>query len=330
MYIKTELAVLMVVCYDINRKENNDIKKEWAMKKTVLALTMTLIFILSACGGSEPSTYITPVFEGEYMVSPEYVKENLDNIILVDARGEAAEGETIKGATILAWQTLATCEDGAPGDENWGVILDTDRLNERLGENGLDPNKEIVLFASSQAGWGDDGRIAWELMAAGYTNVKLVDGGFDMLKSVGLETQSSETEYAPVDVMVETIDETHVINTDELVEIYDDMTIVDVRAEDEYEGATLYGEANGGHLPGAILIEFADLFQENGNLKSNEELEAIFNEAGLSKDEHIVTYCTAGIRSAYMQLVMDMLGYENVQNYDESFYRWSATQEVEV
>ncbi len=300
------------------------------MKRALFALFMVAILVFSGCSTGGTTQLEPPVFEGEYMVSPQYVADNLDDIILIDARGEAAQSETIKGATILAWQYLATCEDGAPGDENWGVILDTQRLSERLGEKGIDPAKEIVIFASSQDGWGDDGRIAWELLAAGYENVKLVDGGFDMLKAAGLETQEGETVYDPVEVNIETIDEEHVINTDELLEIYDEVKIVDVRALEEYEGATLYGEANGGHLPGAIHIDFVDLFQENGNLKSNAELEELFAQAGLSKDDEIVCYCTAGIRSAYMQLVLEMLGYENTQNYDESFYRWCVEQEVQV
>ncbi len=300
------------------------------MKKIAIALALVMMFVFTSCSTGGATTYVTPVFEGEYMVSAEYVKENLDDIVLIDARGEAAEGETIEGATILAWQYLATCEDGAPGDENWGVILDTERLSERLSESGIDPEKEIVLFASSQNGWGDDGRIAWELMAAGYDNVKLVDGGFDMLRAAGLETQSSGTVYDPIEVTIDEIDEEHVINTDELLEVYEDVTIIDVRAAEEYEGATLYGEANGGHLPGALHIEFADLFSENGNLKSNEELDAMFTAAGISKEDEIVIYCTAGIRSAYMQLVLEMLGYENTQNYDESYYRWCAVEEVEV
>lgn len=77
-------------------------------------------------------------FEGEYIVNADYVKENLGDIILVDARGEdAANKETIKGAIPIAWQYLATCEDGKSGDANWGCILDTERLSERLGERVL-------------------------------------------------------------------------------------------------------------------------------------------------------------------------------------------------
>ncbi len=301
------------------------------MRKLLIAmLTMLSLTIVACSGGTDLSGEGESVFTGEYIVDAQYVVDNIDNILLIDARGaDAANGETVDGAIAIAWQYLSTAEDGAPGDANWGCILDVERLSARLSEQGIGMDDEIVLFASSQAGWGDDGRIAWELIAAGYDNVKMVDGGFAALKAAGLETTKGGATPTPVEVIVTEIDETHVINTDELVDNYDEYVIVDVRATDEYEGATLYGEAKGGHLPGAISIEFADLFQESGLLKSNAEIMQLFSDAGLNTDDAIVTYCTAGIRSAYMQLIMEMLGFENTQNYDESFYRWCAVQEVE-
>ncbi len=299
--------------------------------KKMIVLGVTCIFLgLSGCGMKEEVVVEAPTFEGEFMVSPEYVKNNMEDIILVDARGdEVAKKGTIKGAVPIMWQYLATCDTGKAGDKMWGCILDTETLSQRLGEKGIDQEEEIVLFASAQNGWGDDGRIAWELMAAGYENVKIVDGTYEMLEAAGLETEKGGTELEPVEVNVEAIDETHVINTEELKSVYDDVKIVDVRADEEYEGETLYGEANGGHLPGAIHIRFTDLFEENGNLKSNDDIQAIFDEAGLEKDDAIVTYCTAGIRSAYMQLIMEQMGYENTKNYDESFYRWSVVEALE-
>ena len=155
------------------------------MKRLAVLLALVMTVGLVGCGNSgtqsktesksdtKEEATTEEAFEGEYIVNADYVKENLDDIILVDARGEdAANKETIKGAIPIAWQYLATCEDGKSGDANWGCILDTERLSERLGEKGLDPNKEIVLFAAAQNGWGDDGRIAWELIAAGYKDVK--------------------------------------------------------------------------------------------------------------------------------------------------------------
>lgn len=313
------------------------------MKRVALLLVLVLTLGLVGCGASESgeSTEEKPeeakteetakeAFSGEYVVDATYVKDHIDEIVLIDARGdEAAEKETIKGAIPLMWQYLATCEDGASGDENWGCILDTKRLSERLGEKGIAQDKEIILFAASQDGWGDDGRIAWELIAAGYKQVKMVDGGFEALKAAGIETQKGGSEPEAVEVTVDAIDETHVINTKELKENYDDYKVVDVRADEEYNGEVLYGEANGGHLPGAIHIRFTDLFNEDCTLKSNADITKMFEDAGLSKDDQIVTYCTAGIRSAYMQLIMEMCGFENTKNYDESFYRWCAVEELE-
>lgn len=301
------------------------------MKRTALFLAGILaISSLSGCGAKNSASDSSEPFEGKYVVTADYVKENLDDIIVVDARGEdEAKKGTVKGAVATTWQYLATCEDGEAGDANWGCILDTKRLSERLGELGLAKDKEIVLFSNAEKGWGEDGRIAWELIAAGYENVKIVDGGIKALKAAGVETVKGVAEPKPVSVEIDSIDETHVINTDELKEIYDDCKIVDTRTDKEYNGKTMYGEANGGHLPGAIQIRYTDLFNSDSTLKSNEDLTKMFEDAGLSKEDHIITYCTGGIRSAYMQLVMEMCGFENSENYDESFYRWCVEGNLE-
>lgn len=300
------------------------------MKKMALILAMTLTVALAGCGSGNKAADSEKPFEGKYVVDAEYVKEHLDDITLVDARGEdEAKKGTVKGAIATTWQYLATCEDGEAGDENWGCILDTKRLEERLGELGLSKDKEIVLFSNAEKGWGEDGRIAWELIAAGYDNVKMVNGGIKALKAADVEIVKEVATPEKTMVKIDSIDETHDINTEELKSIYDECKIVDVRTDKEYNGKTLYGEANGGHLPGAVHIRYTDLFNGDSTLRSVEDLTKMFEDAGLSKNDHIVTYCTGGIRSAYMQLVMEMCGFENSENYDESFYRWCAVEELE-
>lgn len=314
------------------------------MKKTLMTLALVLVCGLVGCGSGNKQTSEGATteaaekkenvvrFSGDKIVDANYVKENIDSndIVLVDARGEEAAAKgTVKGAVALAWQYLATCEDGKSGDENWGCILDTKRLSERLGEMGLAKDKEIILFAAAQDGWGDDGRIAWELLAAGYENVKMVDGGIAALEAAGVEMQKGGTKPVAVDVKIDNIDETNIINTTELVADYADYKVIDVRADEEYNGETLYGEVKGGHLPSAIHIRYTDLFNEDSTLKSNADITAMIEAAGITKEDKIVTYCTAGIRSGYMQLILDMCGFKNVKNYDESYYRWCAVEDVE-
>lgn len=307
------------------------------MKKTMIGLLALVALGLAGCGGgnekadsSKADKKEATAFTGEYIVNADYVKQDLDEILLVDARGEEeANKGTIKGAVTLGWQELASVEAGDSGDETWGLVLEPAELSKRLGEKGLAKDKEVVLFAGAQKGWGDDGRIAWELLTAGYKDVKMVDGGFAALKKAGLKTDVEGTKLEPATVKIEAIDQNHLIRTAELKKDYDDYKVVDVRENKEYKGEVLYGEAKGGHLPDAIQVRFTDLFNKSGTLKSKKELTKLFEDAGLTKDEKIVTYCTAGIRSAYMELVMDMCGFKQVKNYDGSYYRWAKVEDVE-
>lgn len=270
-------------------------------------------------------------FHGKWVVDAKYAagRVGAEDTLFVDGRGEKqAILGTAEGAIATVWQDWAI-QDGQAGDETWGCIQSPEVLSQTLGNLGITMDKEIIVLGETKDGWGDDARLVWELLAAGYTDVKMVDGGYSALKAAGASTQFLASKPQPQEVTIDEIDYSHVMTTDELQKNYDSYRIVDVRTDDEYNGAVLYNEAQGGHLPGAIHIRYTDLFQEDGTLKPNKELVQMFESAGLSKDDKIVTYCTGGIRSAYMQLVMEMCGFEDSYNYDQSFWRWAVVGEVE-
>lgn len=293
---------------------------------------LTVLLTFSMIGYQGKVAVAEEAFTGEYIVDPNYVKDHYEDeqVVLVDARGEeAARKGTIEGATAVSWQALANVEDAEKGAYEWGLILEPEILAAKLGELGLSKDKEIILFAEGPKGWGEDGRILWTLRAAGYDNVKMVDGGLNGLLAAGLPKSKEIKQYNPVEVTIEDIDYEHVIDTEELEASYDDYIMLDVREDKEFNGGVYYGEAKGGRLPGAVQVKFTDLFNADGYLKSNEEITALFEEANISKSDPVVAYCTSGIRSAYMQLVMEMLDYEVSKNYDGSYNTWCVHNEVE-
>ena len=165
--------------------------------------------------------------------------------------------------------------------------------------------------------------------SGGYENLKMVNGGLEGLQNVGLPKSRNIKTLEPVEVKIDKLDYEHVINTRELENSYEDYVIVDVREDKEFNGGVFYGEAKGGRLPGAIQVKFVDLFDSNGYLKPNEEIIALFENANINRTDKIVTYCTSGIRSAYSQLVLEMLGYGLTKNYDGSYNTWCVHNEVE-
>ena len=299
-------------------------------KGLLIVLAFILTFSMVACNSEKVSKEV--VFSGEYMVDANYVKDNYEdgNIILMDARGEeAAKKGTIEGATTTSWQNLSNIEGTEKGDYDWGLILEPELLSKKLGDLGLSKDKEIILFAQGPKGWGEDGRILWTLKAAGYENLKMVDGGLDALIAVGMKESKDVKKLDPVEVEIDALNYERVINTKELEESFDDYVTLDVREDKEYEGGVHYGEAKGGRIPGAVQVRFTDLFDANGYLKSNDEITSMLEDANIKKTDKVVVYCTSGIRSAYMQLIMEMLDYEVVKNYDGSYNTWCVHNEVE-
>lgn len=306
-------------------------------KSIKIAALILAILVLAGCGQKEESVDTTVQqqeadrFQGEWIVDAEYAISRVgeEGTLFVDARGEGmAVLGTVEGAIATSWGEWAITE-GAAGDEKWGCIQEPEVLSVTLSNLGISKDKEIIFIGETSTGWGDDARLLWELRAVGYTNVKLVDGGIKALKDSKAPMQFLASKPEPVEVKIEAIDYAHVMTTEKLQQNYDDYKIVDVRTDEEYNGAILHNEAKGGHLPGAIHIRYTDMFQEDGTLKTNEELTKMFEDAGLSKDDEIVAYCTGGIRSAYSQLVLEMCGFEKSYNYDQSFWRWAVVGEVE-
>lgn len=302
--------------------------------KWLCSVVLLATLVLSGCGKgtvTQRQSESSDTFVGEWVVDPEYAVSKIgdENTLFVDGRGEKqAMLGTIKGAIATTWNDWCINE-GKQGDEKWGCIQEPADLEQTLGNLGITKDKEIIVLGETLDGWGDDARLVWELLAAGYKDVKMVDGGYSAMKAYGAETQFFASKPEAAEVKIDIIDYTHVMTTEKLQENYDEYKIVDVRTDEEYDGAILYNEAKGGHLPGAIHIRYTDLFDENGYLKTNEELTKMFEEAGLSKSDEIVTYCTGGIRSAYTQLVLEMCGFEKSYNYDQSFWRWAVVGEVE-
>ncbi|OQY41106.1 MAG: hypothetical protein B6227_06225 [Fusobacteriia bacterium 4572_74] len=216
------------------------------------------------------------------------------------------------------------------GSEKWGTVLEIDDLSKKLNKLGIKSTNEIVVYSKTRGGWGEDGRIYWSLQMAGFKNIHILDGGIEKWKSESRKTTFFKTKYPEVTNSIVKWDNSRNITTDQLIKEFSNLIIIDSREINEYLGATKFGEARGGHIPGAISIPFNLFLEKNGTLKDFKIIEKILKSKGIeNKNIKIVTYCTAGIRSAHMQVVLENLGY-NARNYDTSFYRWAALKTLKI
>jgi thiosulfate/3-mercaptopyruvate sulfurtransferase len=77
--------------------------------------------------------------------------------------------------------------------------------------------------------------------------------------------------------------------------------------------------SNGGHISGAINVPWSKMVNEDGTLKSADELKNLYESINITTDKEIMTYCVIGERASYTWFVLKyLLGYPNVKTYDGS------------
>ena len=276
-------------------------------------------------------------FDVEKLVDAEYLLNNRTNedIVVIDARGGMLEEGALMydKAVVVDWTDISLLDEF--GGENLGKLLSKDNYEQIFSKLGINADSEVLVygFTMPEQGFGDEARVVYTFNYAGFDKVKFIDGGFKQVEKLGFNKNYEPTEdrldVSDV-VRSEATQNEKAIFTDELLSKLgsNDVQIIDTRLEVEFNGRVIYGENKAGHIPGAISLPFNSLVDEEGFVKSREELEKYVNEKGLDKDKLQITYCTTGVRASYVAVILEELGF-NVRNYEPSFARYANVGEVE-
>ena len=276
-------------------------------------------------------------FDFEKLVDAEYLLNNRtnENIVVIDARGGMLEEGALMydKAVVVDWTDISLLDEF--GGENLGKLLSKDNYEQIFSKLGINADSEVLVygFTMPEQGFGDEARVVYTFNYAGFNKVKFIDGGFKQVEKLGFNKNYKPTEdrldVSDV-VRSEATQNEKAIFTDELLSKLgsNDVQIIDTRLEVEFNGRVIYGENKAGHIPGAISLPFNSLVDEEGFVKSREELEKYVNEKGVDKDKLQITYCTTGVRASYVAVILEELGF-NVRNYEPSFARYANVGEVE-
>ncbi|MEM7714196.1 MAG: sulfurtransferase [Cyanobacteria bacterium P01_A01_bin.68] len=266
----------------------------------------------------------------EVIVDTQWLSEHLNDdkvrIVEVATNPQAIPNEVIPGAVI--WNPFIDLM--LP---NFTVNLEKANIEKLLSRSGIANYSTIVVYGELAAvgGW-----IFWLLKIFGHQDVRVLNGGrnkwvtekrpLEPVKPVANPTQyhAQEPDFN-LRVLFEDVRE----STNQA-----DSVIVDVRTPQEYSGEWFYdkppeNDERGGHIPGAVHINYDSALNEDGTLKPIEELREVYESKGITADKKIISYCAVGARSAHTWFVLKyLLGYPIVFNYDGSWNEWSRRYEV--
>ena len=175
-------------------------------------------------------------------------------------------------------------------------------------------------------------RVWWVFRRYGHQNVRVLDGGFNAwldegrpFTSAPFRPQPGTFTSRPQDAEVITIDELKsALAANEAPAIWD------TRAPDEWNGTNDRGNTRVGHVPGARHLEWRRLMQgpPARRFRPLAEIRAELEAAGIDPDAETVTYCQTGIRGAFGQFILELLGNDRARTYDGSMGEWANRKDT--
>ena len=271
----------------------------------------------------------TSMANREFFVTVEWLKKNIKSCIVIDCRPNSLyKSGHIPGAINAEWTYFAKI-NVPNGTEKWGTMLPPETLSKRIGALGINGTKPVVVYCDDK-GWGQSGWALWVLRQTGLKKIYELDGGYTEWKQHGGVVSKQETKAKPVSFKATKYLPGYTIDTATLKDKLQDYYIIDVRTKAEYDGKIRpFQEKRAGHIPGSVNIEKDETVDIENIVQPKEFIDKLLLEHGIGKDKPIVVYDTAGVRSAFVTMVLRHFGY-NAINYDAGFQAWAGNANLPV
>ena len=201
-------------------------------------------------------------------------------------------------------------------------------LEELLGSIGYQADRPIVVYDDAGSSWA--GRMIWTLDLIGHTNAALLNGGVEGWAAAGFPLSREKPSVAKNRTAI-SINPELVAEKEEILQHLGDANyrIWDARSEEEYHGHRVLAE-RGGHIPGAIWLEWTDLL-DGCRIRPVAEIQAMLDAAGLTRDKTIVTHCQAHRRSGLTYFVAKkLLNYPAIKAYPGSWSEWGNLADTPI
>jgi len=248
-----------------------------------------------------------------------------DNLLIVDLCNPALyQHRHVPSAVHLSGSLLMAGTAPTPGK-----LPALEQLSNIIGYLGINADTHVVVYDDEGGGWA--GRLVWTLDLLGYSNWSYLNGGIVSWVKEGFPTESKANQPASQNTQVSIANPSVRSDVDSITSKLDDanFAIWDARSPGEYRG-DMVRSARGGHIPGAVNIEWTDLMDQQRNLRLREDAQAILDAAGLTQDKAITTHCQSHHRSAFTYMVARILGYKNISAYDGSWSEWGNLETTPV
>ncbi|QCW51858.1 sulfurtransferase [Nocardioides dongxiaopingii] len=267
------------------------------------------------------------------LVTTQWVEDNLDTpgivIVEVDEDTTAYDKGHIQGAIKLDWST--ELQDQVRRD-----FVDRAQFEALLSGKGVGNDDTVVLYGGNNNWFA--AYAYWYFKLYGHQDVKLMDGGRKKWELDSRELTADLPERAATTYTAQEQDHSIRAFRDDAVAAIGVQNLIDVRSPDEYAGRLLAPahlpqeqSQRAGHVPTSLNVPWSKNCNDDGTFKSDDDLRKLYDEVGLDQSKDTIALCRIGERSSLTWFVLkELLGHENVKNYDGSWTEYGSLVGVPI
>lgn len=224
----------------------------------------------------------------------------------------------IPGAVFIDWVKEIT----DPADPHHTQIAPPQRYADALRRAGVSDDTFVVAY--------DDGfdifapRLWWTLTYYGHERAAVLAGGFKQWMAEGRPVTDEIPTPPPGNFTPQANPALRRTAADVRAALNTDKIIVDVRSDAEYNGEASRIDRFG-HIPGAVHNHRSTIMNDDGTLKSPDEIRAHFERKGITDDApEVVFYCNGGVSATFSLMAYRLAGFTNGAVYDGSWKDWGS------
>ncbi|KZL28601.1 3-mercaptopyruvate sulfurtransferase [Pseudovibrio sp. WM33] len=271
------------------------------------------------------------------IVSTSWLKDHLDapDVVIIDASWflpamerdakKEYEQEHIPGALFMDIDDVSDQNSPLPH-----MMPEPHVFSSKMRKMGIGDGQTIVVYDGM--GIFSAARVWWMFRAFGVKSVFVLDGGLPAWKEEGYPI-SDEVPARMERHFTAMLNNDMLRNLNEVQNALETSShlVLDARAPERFKGLAPEPRegVRAGHMPGALNLPFG-LLLNDGKLRSKEDLQNIFAQAGVDASTPVITSCGSGVTAAVITLALEQVGFTKNALYDGSWTEWGSSSKTEV
>ena len=245
-----------------------------------------------------------------------------------DAKAEYAQ-QHIPGALFFDIDEISDSSSSLPH-----MLPSPEKFSSCVKKLGIGNGTRVVAYDS--AGLFSAARVWWMFQIMGHADVAILNGGLPKWLAEGLPLEEGPARQPRESHFTSRFQASKVKSLDDVLKTVtsgNSNHIVDARSAARFTGKVPEPrpELKSGNIPGSLNVPYGNLLEQDGTLKSCEDIKQVFLDSGLDPAKPVITTCGSGVTAAVLVLALALIGKNNsVSLFDGSWAQWGASEDVPI